>query len=382
MAAGTAAPQGEVLVRKPRRAPRTILISCLRLIGDVILATPLIGVLQEAYPGVAIDFLVNRKTGEFLEKDPRVRRVIYNERFDVGANRHVEGKGYLSTIFRGYDMAINMNTADRGSIAVLAAGKRTRVGFHEPGRGKEWWKKLLFTHPLQDPGERHRVCLCLSVAQALGIRIDRLACAVYWDEADRSLVAQKLKERGVTGGYFVIHPFTRGAQKNWRMEHFAEVSDAVAKRYGLTPVWTSSPSAEEVAQLERGASCCRIKPVAMAGEFSLNQMAALLSGAQLYLGLDTAITHIAATQQIPVVALYGPSPNVYWFPWSNDRSIEEQAFIPAGTQRVGRVAVVQKEWDCVPCHSQHCRDNELQSRCLQETTPGEILDAVATLFDR
>jgi heptosyltransferase III len=368
------------LSKRPRKAPESVLISCLRLIGDVILTTPLIALLKDAYPGVAIDFLVNRKTGEFLEKDPRVRRVIYNERFDVGANRHVEGKGYLSSILRGYDLAINMNTADRGSMAVLAAGKRTRVGFYEPGRGKEWWKKLLFTHPLPDPGERHRVCLSLSVAQALGIQVDRLVCSVCWDESDRAQVAQKLGARGVKAGYFVIHPFTRGAQKNWRMEHFAAVSDAVSERYGLTPVWTSSPSAEEVKLLEQGSSLCRIKPVAMAGEFSLNQMAALLSGAQLYLGLDTAITHIAATQGIPVVALYGPSPNVYWFPWSNDRPIAEQEYLPRGTQRVGRIIVVQKSWDCVPCHGNSCRYNEAESGCLHESTPDEVLDAVTSLL--
>jgi len=372
-----------IIAKRPRKAPRSILICCMRLIGDVILTTPLIGLLKDAYPGVEIDFLVNKKTGEFLEKDPRVRRVIYNERFDVGANRHVEGKPYLGAIFRRYDMAINMNSADRGSVAVLAAAKSTRVGFYEGHRGKEWWKKLLFTHPLPDPGMRHRVCLCLSVAQSLGIKVDRLACAVCWDDADRRLVAQKLEQRQVTGGYFVIHPFTRGAQKNWRMAHFAAVSDALAEKHGLTPVWTSSPAADEVRLLNEAISHCRVQPVVLAGELSLNQVACLLAGARLFVGLDTAITHIAATQNIPVVALYGPSPNIFWFPWSNDQPIEAQSHLPSGTRRVGKNVVIQKEWDCVPCHLLTCRYDDTASKCMAEIAPQEVIDqADALLMER
>lgn len=57
--------------------PRSILVVCIRLIGDVILSTPLVGLLKSVYPDAEIDYLVNRGTGEFLGKDPRVRTVLY-----------------------------------------------------------------------------------------------------------------------------------------------------------------------------------------------------------------------------------------------------------------------------------------------------------------
>ena len=99
--------------------PRTVLICCMRLIGDVILTTPLIGILKEAYPDISIDFLVNRKTGEFLEKDSRVRKVIYSETFDIDQNKHIGGRSYFKQIFRKYDLSINTNYADRGNISAV-----------------------------------------------------------------------------------------------------------------------------------------------------------------------------------------------------------------------------------------------------------------------
>lgn len=367
--------------RKIDTPPRSILICCLRLIGDVILATSMIDILKRAYPDAAIDFLVNRKTGEFLEKDPRVRKVIYSERFDVGSNRHLEeGERYFWEIFLKYDMAINLNYSDRGSYAVLFSGRRYRVGFHEPHRRKDFWKRLLFTHSLPNPINLHRACLCQLVAESLGISVEYLKSAVYWDIADQEKVRMTLENKGASGEYFVVHPFTRGLHKYWRMEGFAAMSDSMAEKYRLQPIWTSSPAAEEVRLLQDAVSHCRIKPVVIPGELSLNQMACLLASAKLYVGLDTAVTHLAAAQNVPMVVLFGPSPSVYWFPWSNERPIAEQARIPRGTHRVGNTIVIQRDWECVPCHKQGCNDNQKESPCLLDIAPAEVIAAAESLL--
>jgi heptosyltransferase III len=366
--------------KKTITAPRTILIICMRLIGDVILATPLIELLKTAYPEAEIDFLVNRKTGEFLEKDPRVRKVLYNERFDVGTNRHLKGKGYFGAIFQRYDMAIHLNYADRGSYAAFFAGRRYRVGFYVTHRRTEIWKRLLFSHPMPHPPRLHRVCFSHKVAQALDIPVERLACRVFWDAADAARVAEVRAKHGIGGKYFVIHPFTRGQHKVWRMEHFAAVSDAVAARYGLQPVWTSSPDPEELKKLADAVKLCRIPPAAMAGELTLNQIACLLKDASLYLGLDTAITHLAAAVGIPKVVLHGATSNLFWFPWNNDLPIAQQELIADGTQWIGNTIVVQKDWECVPCGKQGCLDDGGESRCLMETGPEEVLTAIGQLL--
>jgi len=360
-------------------SPSSILIINIRLIGDVILTTPLIGILKNAFPDAAIDFLVNRGTGEFLEKDPRVRRVIYSEKGSVAAGGAREG-GYLRDIFRRYDLAINMNASDRGSFAALLAGTKTRVGFFV---GDRWytrlWKRLLFDHLIPMPYSTHVALLGKLVANALGVEVEQLRVTIYWDGQDEARVDQFMAHAGVTGPFFVIHPFARWRYKYWQMERIVALSDRVAERYGLCPVWTSSPAKDEKALLEFWAGQCRYRPALVKGEFSLNQMSCLLSRSSLYLGLDTAITHLAAAAGVPLVALYGPTIGERWSPWNNDGPLVQQCPLPRGVQRNGHIVLLQKEYPCIPCGKAGCDDAGGESPCMLGIEVDEVMDAVASL---
>lgn len=357
-------------------APKSILIVNIRLIGDVILTTPLIGLLREAYPEATIDLLVQRGTGEFLEKDPRVRRVLYR----VPGKR---GGGYLGAIFRRYDLALNLNASDRGNLAVLLAGRRLRVGFYDGTDGrKDFWKKLLLERALRLPTKTHTVRTCALIAAELGIEARRLEVRVCWSAEDERRVLALIGERCGSGRFFVLHPFARWVYKYWRGERFAELSDAVAARYALTPVWTCSPDPGEIAELRRLAGLCARPPVLVTGELDLSQMTCLLSRASLYLGLDTAVSHLAASVGAPMVALYGPTFTERWFPWDNGAQLEQGWHTP-DRPGGGNCLVVQKEMPCVPCGLAGCDDSGLkESPCLAAITVDEVLAAVRSLEPR
>lgn len=364
------------------RTPSSILICSIRLIGDVVLATPLIALLKGAFPDAAIDILVNRKTGEFLEKDPRVRRVIYSEQIDVDRNENVKAKGYTADILQKYDMAINMNASDRGNLATLLAGRHYRIGFYE-GRSllKDFWKRFLFSQPILYPPDVHRACLCKLVAEAIGIPATKLEAKVYWDEADERWVDALLSERGAGERFFVVHPFARWRYKYWSLDRFIEVSDAIAEQYGLQPVWTSSPLEEEVSLLKETTGACRYRPVLIAGELSLNQMTCLLSRASLYLGLDTAVSHLAATTGVPMLVIFGPTPAALWAPWNNQVPADEQCRQPGRSRRLGHIALIQKDWECLPCGQMGCKGKTEDSPCLLAIETAEVLDAVKGLLE-
>lgn len=357
-------------------APSTILIANIRLIGDVILTTPLIGLLKEVWPEAAIDMLVNGGTGEFLEKDPRVRTVFYVNKAS-GKNR------YLHLIFRRYDLAINMNASDRGNIAVVLAGKRIRLGFYNSGRfWKNLWQRLLLSSPLSLPDDIPVARYCQIVAQALRIPHNNLTVEIFWDKADEARVSTMLAEQGVKGHFFVLHPFARWIYKFWDFEKFATVSDYIFERHGLQPIWTSSPSTQEKEQLRAAAGMCRHKPVMIEGELTLNQITYLIRQADFYLGLDTAISHLAASTGTPMVALYGPTFTSRWFPWYNDGSANQECPSTGAVLRLGNIVVVRKELECVPCGKAGCDDSgRFASPCIQTISVDEVVAAVDTLLD-
>jgi heptosyltransferase-3 len=343
------------------------------LIGDVILTTPLIDILKEAYPEAAIDILVGKGTGEFLEKDPRLRRILYSEK---------GRRGYFREIFLRYDLAINMNAADRGNWAVLLAGRRQRVGFYlGTAFWKNFWKKFFFTHPLEFKEDIPVARYCELVAHALGIPIPCLEVKVFWDAPDEAKVIDLLRSKNCNGPFFVVHPFARWVYKYWRFDRFAAVSDAITDRYGLQPVWTSSPVSEEKTLLANTARLCRNMPVLMGGELTLNQMTCLLSRATFYLGLDTAVTHLAASTGVPMVALFGPTFTSRWFPWQNSSDYGQSCPEMRGVLRRGNIVVLQKDLSCVPCGKAGCDDSgEFESPCLAEIGIDEVITAADLLL--
>lgn len=366
-------------MRSPHGSISSILITNIRLIGDVVLTTPLIGLFRQLFPGAAIDFLVNRGTGEFLEKDPRVRRVIYSEKWQKGSTG--AAGGYLMTIAGRYDLAVCLNPSDRGTLATVLAGRKQRVGYYEDDKPLgRLWRKLLLSHALPYDPEQHPAARCGQIAELLGDAVRPLPVEIHWDDADRAAVADTLARGGVANGYFVVHPFARWRYKYWDIAGFVEVSDRVAQRYGLRPVWTSSPDPDEVAQVHEAAARCAVTPLVVPGRFSLNQMACLLRGARLYLGLDTAITHIAAAVGAPLVALYGPTEIWRWHPWDNAALPKNP--LPTGYRgayRSGNVVALQAACEHYPCIRPGCYREGLENPCMMAIGAGEVCAEVERL---
>ncbi len=368
---------------QPHKAPRSILIANIRLIGDVLLTTPLIGLLHEAYPDAAIDILANKGTAEYLRADSRVRAVITtkNSEFDADAQQG----HYLPRIFRKYDWALNLNASDRGNTAVCLAGKRVRLGFSdEPARAKNLWKRLGLTHHLPYTDEGHVVERCARVATALGLPVSSLRVEMPFTDAHSQKVQQVLTELGVGADFAVVHPFARWDYKYWRAEGFAEASDYIHEAYGLDMLWTSSPDKAEIKLLREAAALCKYPPKLCPGLLNLNEVSALLARAKLYLGLDTAISHIAASHadRLPIVALYGPTLIERWHPWNPLGPATAQLKARRGIQYNGLIATVQKDWECVPCGLANCDDRGGLSPCVQQITVEEVKTALDFVWQK
>jgi ADP-heptose:LPS heptosyltransferase len=101
--------------------------------------------------------------------------------------------------------------------------------------------------------------------------------------------------------FAVIHPFSGGRGKNWPLDRFREV----AARLALPVRWCAGP--EEALE---GAD--RFE--------NLYDLACWLASAQLYVGNDSGITHLAAAVGIPVVAIFGPTDPAVWAP-RGERSV-------------------------------------------------------------
>ena len=80
------------------------------------------------------------------------------------------------------------------------------------------------------------------------------------------------------------------------------------------------------------------------------------------IGVDTAIMHISASNNIPVLAFFGPSGADHWGPWDYD--LMESGYTKRnGFQTMGRHRVFAESRGCQPCGQDGCDGSKI-SDCL------------------
>jgi len=356
-------------------APRHILLACPQRIGDVLLATPLARSLKHAWPAAAIDMLVFAGTEGVLAANPDIAQVIaVPPRSGFAANFRL-----LRRLWRHYDLALTPLPTDRARLYCWAAGRR-RLGFLQP-RWQERSKTLLLNQWLRfDDRDTHSVSMGLRLAQLLDIA----PCfeVVPPGLAPRQLEAfqEKLGKLINKTPFCVLHPCPKYRYKMWPQAAWSGLAAWLAGR-GLSVAITGSAEPVEMAyvnQIVRGQPGAIIN---LAGTLSLAETAELIRRAQLYVGPDTAVTHIAAATGTPTIALFGPSNPVKWGPWPHAWKRFESPWQRSGSARQGNVFLLQGPGDCVPCLHEGC-DRHLDSRsdCLDALTLEQVTQAAEKML--
>jgi heptosyltransferase-3 len=343
--------------RLPLPAKPRILVVSLRRIGDALLTTPLIRSLRRAWPAAAIDVLTFAGPAGIIKGNPDVSRVIATPERATMA----ETLSLIAGLFKRYHLAISTQPGDRPTFFATLAG-RTHAGLTDAagpwlGQMIKGWALHRSTPALPDI---HRVEQMLRLADALGIpRVPEVVCPAPATDGEIPRLP-----------YAVVHAAPTFRYKQWKRESWRMLAAGLARR-GLAIVATSGPDPterRELADLWQGIAA--VHSLTWAGN------AALLTGARIYVGPDTSITHLAAAAGCPTVALFGPGDPRVWGPWpAGGMDVPWQA---SGTiQNRGNVWIVQNPLPCMPCTFEGCeRHTGSLSVCLQELRAEHVLTAV------
>ena len=344
-------------------APQRILVIVTRRIGDVLLATPLIRSLKQAWPSARIDALVFAGTEGVLFGNTdidQVHTVPARPRFTTHA-------ALIARLFRRYDLALSLVPGDRPTLYAWLCGRHS-IGLVIDAPGQRWKQWLLDQGVPVDTQNTHMVRVHLTLADALNVA-PAANVVTAWRPEDATAVDALLGESGTS--LAVLHPYPKFRYKMWRREGWVEVARWLHAN-GYRVVLTGSPDADErdyVAAIARQVP----ETLDLAGHLTLGGTAALLARAKIYVGPDTAITHLAAASGIPTIALFGPSDPVKWGPWPSGHQATANPWQRLGDQHNGNVHLLQGRAPCVPCKLEGCdRHTESDSECLL-TLPAELV---------
>jgi heptosyltransferase-3 len=350
-------------------------VICTRRIGDVLLATSLVRSLKATLPDAAVDMLVFEGTQDILSANSDLRNVVtISERPGMW-----EQVALLRRLWRRYDLSMSVLAGDRPTFYAWTSG-RFRIGTLLPDRKSRWKRSLLDAWVPFDNLETHTVAMNLRLLEPLGIP-SVAAPVVSWRPDDEATARRAFPGMDESGRYVLLHVTPKYPYKSWTALGWVELARWLTDQ-GLTIVVAGGASPEECAFVTRLLEGFPPTTIDVAGKVGLPALGYLLSRATLYVGTDTAVTHMAAALGVPTVALFGPSNPVKWGPWPKGFPASSRSpWRMHGSQRQANVFLLQGEAHCVPCLQEGCeRHVKSLSDCLQHLPASRVIAAAETML--
>jgi len=356
--------------------PDSVLLVATRRIGDVLLNTPLLHSLRKAWPEARIEALVYSHTASILEGNPDLDAV-------VAVDKYPGPRGYaalIGRIRRRYDLALTTQGTDRAFLYAWLAS-RTRFGIVRDMRWQNAWKrKISRGWLLLDDDDTHTVTQNLELCGLLGI--DRHYAVIPPAVKDEAALDALLPFAWREQAFAVMHAVPKWRYKEWPQENWVALGRELAGR-GYPLVLSGGGGAEETDRIRAlSAQLPAASVTDLSGRASFAQLAALLRRCAVFIGPDTATTHLAAACGAPTVALFGPTNPVKWGPWPRGHAEDESPWARRVQQRRRHNVVLLQNlnYECVPCHGEGCdRHRGSDSRCLLDMTLETVIGAIDEL---
>lgn len=285
-------------------------------IGDVVVATPTLSALRDAYPDAHITWAVGGWSKEAVKYHPAVDAIL-----DTGnAALPVKSVGgfmrFVNQLRAGnFDLAISLVRSPLMSLAVLLSGIPQRAGLDSNGRGFGYTIRAKI-----DPTEaRHEAEIYLDVVRALEHPTEGYYANLPVLPEALATIQQRLDSQNIRKPYVVINPAggsNPGMEmhsKRWLPANFATIANHLAEKYGTHIVLIGAPS--DMPIIENVQKYLTTEATIFTG-LPFAQIGALANDAMLYIGNDTGITHLAAASGAKTVMILGPSDPVRYAPFT------------------------------------------------------------------
>lgn len=336
----------------------------MKFIGDVVLTTPIIRSVRNAYPGAYIAYMGEKNAVSLLEHNPSLDEIIA---FDFSRPVILEQPSVVLQLRRRkFDLAVDLFSNPRSALLTYLSGAKTRVGAERKGRGN------LYTIRVKDDGKpKTAIEFHNQFVRAIGIEPTSKRTEIFLTDDERRearIYLQWLDNQDhpldMTKPIVGIHPGATWPAKKWLPERFAELADMLVAKLGVQVILFAGPNDGESVNAVLKHSFSNIKTLT---SLPLRQLAAIIAYCSLFIANDAGPMHIAVAVGTPTIGLFGSSEENIWFPY-------------AGSD--GHVAL-RKDVICHPCHLDFCsREGDGFMECMKLLTVEGVFDAAAKSMQR
>lgn len=331
-------------------------------VGDVVMATPAIRAVRDAFPAADLVAVCKPYVADVLAGSPWFRAVVPFDKKGPRSQRLFA----VARKLRGpqTDAAVLFPNSLRSALAAKLAGCRRVVGFARYGRG------FLLTDKLQHATDARGRFVPAPViddynrlAVALGTPDPGHRMELFTTDADELAAGAVWQKFGLARYPRVValNPGAAfGASKHWPVESFASLARMLTARLGCAALVLCGPgerdTARRIAETSRTPHAFSLADTPL----SLGLTKAVVRRADLLVTTDSGPRHFAAAFRTPAVTLFGPT-HIGWTETYFAKAIHVQKSVPCG-----------------PCQKRVCPEGH--HRCMRELGPDEVFAAVARLL--
>lgn len=362
----------------PSQASHRILIMRLGAHGDILMATPLLAALRQAYPAAHITWAVEYGQKQAVDANPYIDDLLlWDGRYWKDMLRYGLAPLWLFRALkmrrklqgRRYDVYISLQPEEWPLLARGVNASRS-IGVFDTfrqfnGDSPTSPHTRLYTDAYAHADlPAHRTDQYLLPLRALGLPVpEEKRMWIGYTAEDRVAVRHLLAQQGLQEGeeFVVLAPMTTWPSRCWPEDRYAALAELLARQEGRRIVWIGS--AKEREAVEKIAAQTPTASVVAAGVLGFRQMAALIDSASLLISGDTGPMHVAAAVETPYLALFGPTPLLGRVPLA------------------GRGRAIRHPVPCGPCDQKLCPNSGADHLlCQQLITVQEVYRAACDLL--
>ena len=298
-------------------SPERVLVLRPRGLGDVVLASAVVGALRRRYPEARLHFLSEAPSRSLLETDPRLDRIFLLGRRRGNASGRISTGDPLAAVawvrdVRA-DLVVDLFSNPFTAIVTAVSGAPYRIGLDKRLRRFAYNVRVPRFRGRPEDDHRYAREVQLDFLRASGIAWQgECRAQVFLTDADHAAAREFLRVAGTSeGGFGVVLPGGSWESKRWSVGGFVEAGRALAGRFDAPTVVAWGPP-------ERGDAEAIARQLGSAGLLAppstLREMAALLGRAGALVSTDCLGRHLAIVQGVPTVGVFGSTDPRDWTP--------------------------------------------------------------------
>ncbi len=310
-------------MRKEPAQWKRVLCMCLSGVGDALTFTPFLRLLKQARPELEIEVLVMFKASQqMLENNSDVSAVHFIDFIDGSAPTSlIEVLKLRRNHYDATIAAYPANRAEYNIIQILLGGRRIGHRYnHYDVINLNWMKHdWLFEDETRHVVENNATLLAFC-----GVDVPDELPKLHFPLKETDHAAAKewkighdLTDRSLVGFHAGSAPFKNHINKRWPKEKFVELAGRLADEFGAR-VLVFGGSEEEGLKNEIAEAANRPGKVFPVSRLKLPESAALMKSCRCMVTNDSALMHISAAVQTPVVAIFGYTNPEMLYPWGSE----------------------------------------------------------------